>query len=63
MPQFFTLGAVFILSALLVFGSIAFAAGTIGERLSKSVRAQKIMNRIASAVFVGMALKLAAATR
>jgi len=63
LPQFFTLGAVFILSAILVFGSIAFAAGTIGERLSKSVKAQKVMNRIASAVFVGMALKLAAATR
>ncbi|EEA91810.1 LysE family translocator [Pseudovibrio sp. JE062] len=63
MPQFLQLGVVFMLSAILVFGSIAFAAGSIGDRLSKSVTAQKVMNRIASVVFVGMALKLAAATR
>ncbi|AEV35763.1 LysE type translocator [Pseudovibrio sp. FO-BEG1] len=63
MPQFLQLGIVFMLSAILVFGSIAFAAGSIGDRLSKSVTAQKVMNRIASVVFVGMALKLAAATR
>ncbi|MES0871010.1 LysE family translocator [Pseudovibrio sp. SCP19] len=63
MPQFLQLGIVFMVSAILVFGSIAFAAGSIGDRLSKSVTAQKVMNRIASVVFVGMALKLAAATR
>lgn len=62
-PQFLQLGAVFICSTILVFGSVAFAAGSIGERLSKSATAQKVMNRIASVVFVGMALKLAAATR
>ncbi|SDQ71047.1 LysE family translocator [Pseudovibrio sp. Tun.PSC04-5.I4] len=62
-PQFLQLGAVFICSTILVFGSVAFAAGSIGDRLSKSITAQKVMNRIASVVFVGMALKLAAATR
>ncbi len=63
MPQFLQLGLVFILSVILVFGSVAIAAGAIGERLGKSVTAQKVMNRIASVVFVGMALKLATATR
>ncbi|WP_310621478.1 LysE family translocator [Flexibacterium corallicola] len=63
LPQFVQLGAVFILSTLLVFGGVALAAGVIGERLNQSVMAQTVMNRIASVVFIGMALKLAATTR
>ena len=63
LPQFLQLGVVFIISTILVFGSVALAAGTLGEQLSKSAAAQKVMNRIASVVFVGMALKLATTAR
>lgn len=63
LPQFLQLGVVFIISTILVFGSVALAAGTLGEQLSKSATAQKVMNRIASVVFVGMALKLATTAR
>lgn len=58
LPQFFILGALFILSALLVFGAISFSAGFISKLLNGSNRALKIMNRIAAAVFAGIALKL-----
>ncbi|KZL09470.1 Homoserine/homoserine lactone efflux protein [Pseudovibrio axinellae] len=63
LPQFLQLGVVFIFSTIMVFSAVAIAAGAIGERLSKSEGAQKAMNRIASVIFIGMALKLAAATR
>jgi threonine/homoserine/homoserine lactone efflux protein len=59
-PQLMLLGGVFIVAALLVFGAISFAAGALGERLRRSARAQRVLNRIAGAVFVGLALKLAA---
>ncbi len=57
--QVLLLGAVFMLSTLLVFGSIAWAAGFIGERLRRSARAQLAMNRIAALVFAALALRLA----
>jgi len=53
------LGLLFMLSALLVFGSIAFFSGAFGALLQGSERAQKILNRTAGAVFLGLALKLA----
>ena len=56
--QMMILGGVFILSAILVFGVIALAAGTLGEWLKRSERAQKIMNRVAGVVFLGLAAKL-----
>jgi len=56
--QMMILGGVFILSAILVFGAIALAAGTLGEWLKRSERAQKIMNRVAGVVFLGLAAKL-----
>lgn len=56
--QMVTLGAVFILAALLTFGSIAVAAGSLGRWLGDSPRAQVIMNRIAGTVFAGLAIKL-----
>ena len=57
--QMLMLGAVFILAALIVFSSIAWAAGFIGNWLKGSQRAQIVMNRIAGTVFVGLALRLA----
>ena len=61
--QILLLGALFILATILVFGAIAMLAGTLGSWLSRSTRIQKALNRIAGAVFLGLALKLATAER
>ncbi|GAB4190418.1 MAG: LysE family translocator [Wenzhouxiangellaceae bacterium] len=61
--QMLVLGAVFILSTIIVFGTIAMAAGGLGTRLKRSPGIQLWMNRIAGLVFVGLALKLATAQR
>ena len=57
--QMLLLGAVFIVSTILVFGSISLLAGSIGQWLNRSPRTQVVMNRVAGVVFVGLALKLA----
>jgi threonine/homoserine/homoserine lactone efflux protein len=57
--QMLLLGGVFIVSTILVFGSIALLAGSIGQWLNRSPKTQVIMNRMAGVVFVGLALKLA----
>lgn len=57
--QMITLGAVFMLAALIVFGAIAWAAGFIGDWLKRSQRAQVVMNRCAGTIFAGLALRLA----
>jgi threonine/homoserine/homoserine lactone efflux protein len=62
-PQLLLLGGVFILATLLVFGGIALLAGTLGARLNRSEKIQRIMNRVAGSVFVGLAVKLATAER
>ncbi len=61
--QMLLLGGVFIVSTILVFGSIALLAGTIGGWLNRSPRTQVVMNRLAGMVFVGLALKLATVKR
>ena len=61
--QIVILGGLFILSTILVFGGIALLAGTIGQWVNRSDRAQKIMNRVTGVVFVGLALKLATTER
>jgi len=61
--QILMLGGLFIFSTILVFGGIAMLAGTIGQWVNRSDRAQKIMNRVAGTVFIGLALKLAATER
>ncbi len=57
--QIFMLGGLFIISTIVVFGAIALMAGTIGEWLNRSDNAQKILNKIAGTIFLGLALKLA----
>lgn len=57
--QILLLGSIFNFATLLVFISICFLAGSIGDYLKSSNRAQIILNRIAGTVFVGLALKLA----
>jgi threonine/homoserine/homoserine lactone efflux protein len=61
--QILMLGGLFILATILVFGGIALLAGTIGQWLNRSDRAQNILNKVAGAVFLGLALKLATTNR
>lgn len=61
--QMIALGGVFIISTILVFGTVALIGGALGEWLNRSVRAQRAMNWIAGTVFVGLALKLVTAER
>lgn len=61
--QIVLLGAIFIVATMLVFGSIAWFAGTIGHWLRRSPRARLVLNRAAGTVFLLLALRLAAAER
>lgn len=61
--QMVALGGIFILATILVFGAVALVGGALGDWLNRSPRAQLIMNRMAGAVFVGLALKLVTTER
>jgi threonine/homoserine/homoserine lactone efflux protein len=61
--QLVSLGALFILATILVFGLIALLAGTLGAWFSRSQRAQLVLNRIAGTVFIVLALRLATTQR
>lgn len=61
--QMMLFGGLFIVATILVFGAIALAAGALGEWLKRSERVQKVMNRVAGAVFIGLAAKLLLAER
>lgn len=61
--QMMLFGGIFIIATLLIFGSIAWSAGFLGEWLKGSEKAQIVMNRIAGTVFVGLALRLAISER
>lgn len=61
--QLILLGGIFMAAALLVFSGIAALAGSLGHWLSRSSRAQILMNRIAGTIFVALALKLATTGR
>ncbi len=62
-PQIMLLGLVFMLATFLVFGAIACLSGVFGAILQRSARAQKLLNRTAGLVFLGLALRLAMAER
>jgi threonine/homoserine/homoserine lactone efflux protein len=57
--QIVMLGAVFMLTAIVVFAVLCLAAGRIGLWLKKSDRAQAIINRLTGTVFVLLAFRLA----
>lgn len=61
--QIVQLGAVFMLAALLTFSAVAWFAAGFGQVFKQSLRAQRVLNRVASVVFVGLALRLATAQR
>ena len=60
--QIFLLGALFIAVGLVIFVSIAMLAGTLGNWLNRSPKAQIYLNRLAGTAFAGLALKLATAS-
>jgi threonine/homoserine/homoserine lactone efflux protein len=55
--QIARLGALFMLATLIVFGSFAWLAGGLGLLL-RSARAQRLLNRSAALVFVGLGIRL-----
>jgi len=57
-PQIVLLGIVFMLSTLLVFGLVAFLAGSIGQWFGRSPRAQHSLHVLAGLVYTGLALRL-----
>ena len=61
--QLAMLGGVFIVATLLVFGAIAIAAGSLGKWFAGSARTQILLHRIAGAIFVALALRLASRGR
>jgi len=56
--QMMALGAVFIVSTILIFGGVSLLAGSFGQWLARSERAGKILNRTAGSIFAVLALKL-----
>ncbi|MBI1495162.1 LysE family translocator [Halocynthiibacter styelae] len=62
-PQLMILGAVMAVSTILVFGSVAIGAGSLGDWLKARPSAQIWINRVAGLVFVGLAAKLITAQR
>ena len=61
--QLVVLGGVFIAVALVVFALIACLAGWLTPSLGRSAAAQIRLNRLASLVFFGLALRLAFSSR
>tara|TARA_B100001057_G_scaffold496972_1_gene599878 strand:- start:4125 stop:4760 length:636 start_codon:yes stop_codon:yes gene_type:complete len=61
--QMLLLGALFMASTLLVFGAVAWFAGSFGERLQRSSAVQTVLNRMAGTIFIGLAVRLLAAQR
>jgi threonine/homoserine/homoserine lactone efflux protein len=61
--QMLTLGALFIVCALVSFAVIAVLAGSLSQWLQRSRNSQTVLNRVAGGVFVALAVKLATAHR
>ncbi len=61
--QILTLGLLFQLATLLVFGGVSFLGGRIAERFNASVRGQLILNRITGGLFTALALLLVFSSR
>jgi len=56
-------GFTFIIATLVAFGSIVYMAAIFGTLMSSSARLQRVLNRIAALVFLGLALRLALTER
>jgi threonine/homoserine/homoserine lactone efflux protein len=62
-PQLAWFGLLFIAATLFAFGLVAYLAGSLGARLRRSERAQRLLNRATAVVFAGLALRLVLARR
>ena len=62
-PQVAILGALFIAIAAALDIAWALAAGTAGDRLRRSVRARRVLDRVSGATFVGLGAAAALARR
>ena len=56
--QMMTLGALFIMATLMIFGSIAWFAGLLSEFLRGSNRTQRVINWIVAIIFICLAIRL-----
>jgi threonine/homoserine/homoserine lactone efflux protein len=63
LPQILLLGLLFIAATIVIFGAISLLAGSVGELLRRSTRAQLLLNRLSGLLFVGLAIRLALARR
>lgn len=52
------LGSLFTLQGALIFGSLGYFSGHVGQWLAKSRKASQWLDRIAGAVFIGLGLRL-----
>jgi len=57
--QIITLGLMFIVATIVVFGVIAFMGGALRDFLVRSPKAQSIMNKASGVVLAGLAFRLA----
>ena len=57
--QMLMLGGLFMLATLVVFSAVAVFSGAVGEQLQRSPRIRLWLDRIAGAIFVGLAEKIA----
>ncbi|MGE4371177.1 MAG: LysE family transporter, partial [Burkholderiaceae bacterium] len=61
--QTLLLGALFILATFIVFGALAWLAGSLGTRMQGTKKTRQWLNRLAGVVFIGLAVRLALADR
>lgn len=61
--QLISFGGIFIISTILVFGTIAMLAGFLSQWLNRTEKGQQMMNRVAGTIFIALALRLAAIRR
>ena len=57
--QFYQLGVLMVVTTIVIFGTVALAAGTLGHWIKGSPRTQVWLNRVSGIVFLSLALKLA----
>jgi threonine/homoserine/homoserine lactone efflux protein len=56
--QIIILGVIFIILVIIVFGAIGLTAGTFGQFLTRSRKANEALNWLCAAVFIGLGIKL-----
>lgn len=61
--QLLALSGIFLVCALLIFNVVAVFSSFVGRYLKQSALAQRLLNRLAAVVFVGLAFKLATSSK